>query len=395
MAAFQIQFQIFQPTDVEIGQHCGISNKPIVCQGKVRRNGDVVAVKNIKHVQQGELDILKLLQHDHVVRLLGTIESDGVVPTQLVLEYSPHGNLYEFLHTAIEFLPHFLSWCKQAACAVGYIHQQNISHRDIKSKTYLVFGDVIKLTDFGISKITNDITGTTHGGTILWMSPEVLGENDNVDHFKSDIYSLGIVLWELYHRRIPYDKWKLKDIIQHVINYKGNLEIDDGCDISGLLLSCWEYEPTQRPTADEILKSLNERGTSTYRYNRNSRQTGQNKFYKVEHVVELQTPEPAAHPQPTSVGPTTTEPRRDWQKEGRNQIRSQKRKENKHGKVTIYDREFKFRARMKLFKFYSTATDCTSGVNADAGGYKSLGGANEHAIENLINKLLAEKIISN
>ncbi|XP_033124929.1 mitogen-activated protein kinase kinase kinase 2-like [Anneissia japonica] len=262
MAAFQNPFQIFQPIDIEIIQHCGSSTKLSVFQGKVKSTGLAVAIKNITNVglRQQELDDLKRLQHDHVVRLLGTIDPGSGVPTELVLEYAPNGNLYEFLNTATESLPRYLTWCKQAVCAVRYIHQQNVAHRNIKSKKYLVFGDVIKLADVGLSKKTNDFTSeritSNLGSAVSWMSPEVMDENDNVDHFKSDIYSLGIVLWELHYRKKPYDKWKLKDIIKHVINCKGHPEIDNGCDIHELLLSCWKYEPNQRPTAEEILTSL-------------------------------------------------------------------------------------------------------------------------------------------
>ncbi|XP_033124928.1 mitogen-activated protein kinase kinase kinase 12-like [Anneissia japonica] len=442
-------FQIFELTDIEIGQHCGSSAKPTVFQGNVKRTGDVVAVKNITNVQQRGLDILKRLQHDHVVRLRGIIHRDEegsakefLGSTVLVLEYAPNGNLYEFLNTASEFLPHFQSWCKQAVCDVEYIHQQNISHRDIKSKNYLVFGDVIKLTDFGISKITNDITSTTHniGGTILWMAPEVMDENDKIDYFRSDIYSLGIVLWELYHRTMPYDKWKLKDIIKHVLNYKGHLEIDDGCDIREVLLSCLEYEPTERPTAKEILTPFNNNGgTSIVKNSKSWRRRGliglikptKDRYFLIlafaiillglvinaldpiannnvdtnKPIVDVQTEkipttQPATIPtenpttQPATIL-TTASPPRDWQKEGYKQINNQNGARNRRGTVRVYDRDFGYHAREEWFKHYSTATDIATGIKADAGGYGSRGGANEHAIENLINKLMARNIITN
>ncbi|XP_033124899.1 mitogen-activated protein kinase kinase kinase 12-like [Anneissia japonica] len=368
MAVSQVPFQIFQPQDLEIGQHC--STKPIVFQARMKSTGDTVAVKNVPNsdLRQQELEILKRLQHDHVVRLLGTIECGGVVPTELVLEYTSNGNLYEYLNTVTEFLPHYLTWCKQAVCAVAFIHEQNISHGDIKSKSYLVFGDSIKLTDFGLSKIKGDFTNLTQnlGGTILWMSPEVMDEVDNVDHFKSDIYSLGIVLWELYHRKKPYNKWKLKDIIKHVVVNKCHLEIDDECDIRELLLRSWENEPTQRPTAEEILTTLNsDQCASIIRKNKKPRPIGQrassqvfygywlipafvivllgfviNSFVPISSIdiinpsipdVQPPTPEP---PTPPATQPnTTTPPIRDWQKEGLRQMKIQNKKGNKRGTV--------------------------------------------------------------
>ncbi|XP_071963970.1 uncharacterized protein [Antedon mediterranea] len=253
-------FHIFQPDDIEIKHNLG--DKFNLSFGIVKITGESVAVKkNVTiGVQKRELDILKGLQHTNIVRLLGIIESEQHTSQGLVLEYAPNGSLYDFLHKKPRTQFDYLDWCKQAVRSVVYIHSKGISHRDIKSKNYLVFGDTIKLTDFGLSNFKLDVTSTTSRnvrGTIIWMSPEVMDEAEGVDYFKAEVYSLGIVLWELYYKRKPYEHLSMARITQHVLN-KGHPEMDDTCDVRlrDVMLNCWNYQPDQRPNAEQILTSL-------------------------------------------------------------------------------------------------------------------------------------------
>ncbi|XP_071963135.1 uncharacterized protein [Antedon mediterranea] len=92
---------------------------------------------------------------------------------------------------------------------------------------------------------------------------------------------------------------------------------------------------------------------------------------------------------------TPKAPSRDWQAEGLRRMRENDLKNNKRGTVKVYDREFKFEGGHEFWKYYSTATDVVTGTKAEAKGYQSMGGANEHSIENLIYKLMAKKSIKN
>jgi len=101
---------------------------------------------------------------------------------------------------------------KQMIDAVGYVHEKGFVHRDIKPSNFMLTkSGIIKLTDFGIAKNVDDsnmdYTGTGTGiqmGTPKYMSPEQVRSTKDVDH-KSDIYSLGVVLWEMVTGRVPYD----------------------------------------------------------------------------------------------------------------------------------------------------------------------------------------------
>ncbi|XP_071963159.1 uncharacterized protein [Antedon mediterranea] len=123
--------------------------------------------------------------------------------------------------------------------------------------------------------------------------------------------------------------------------------------------------------------------------------------------------EPVAQPvtEPTTkpVGATTeptkfilpltpTAPSRDWSAEGLRRMRENDLKKNMRGTVKVYDREFKFEGGHDVLSYpwyYSTATDIATGTKAEATGHQSMGGANAHAIDNLIYKLMEQNSIKN
>jgi serine/threonine protein kinase len=127
----------------------------------------------------------------------------------LVLEFVEGGNLQDFLSNFGGPLPHDLqlSFFLQAAKAINYLHaspSSPILHRDIKSPNFLVRDkSKLLLTDFGMSKATELTSQTTTIGTLRWAAPEVLSCNSNWSE-KADVYSLGMVFFEIVSREIPF-----------------------------------------------------------------------------------------------------------------------------------------------------------------------------------------------
>jgi uncharacterized protein (TIGR02145 family) len=151
------------------------------------------------------------LNHPNIVGVQDLIDESDFVAIEL--EYIEGETLKQYLErkgalpdAEIERL------IKQMWSAVSYIHQKGFVHRDIKPSNFMLTSSgVIKLTDFGIAKnmdgTNSDYTGTGTGmvlGTPKYMSPEQVRNTRDVNA-QSDIYSLGVVLWEMVTGRVPYD----------------------------------------------------------------------------------------------------------------------------------------------------------------------------------------------
>src|SRR5262249_41509438 len=120
------------------------------------------------------------------------------------------GSLYQLLRTGQD-LPWPIRF--QIALDVSYglrdLHERAILHRDLKSLNILLDDRLrAKLTDFGLAKLKQETAATKASeakGTPQWMAPELFEDEPQMTE-KSDVYSLGMVLWELASRQVPYAK---------------------------------------------------------------------------------------------------------------------------------------------------------------------------------------------
>ena len=145
---------------------------------------------------------------------------------------------------------------------LGYLHDQDIFHRDLKSQNVLLDENMrAKLTDFGMSKITGDTSKTmTKGvGTVCWMAPEIMESKEGKTRYtiKADVYSYGIILWELVAREEPY-----KELTQFTIPnavFRGERpKIPQDCPATyaSLMERCWAQRADARPTMAEVEEEL-------------------------------------------------------------------------------------------------------------------------------------------
>ena len=148
------------------------------------------------------------------------------------------------------------------AKGMNQLHSYNppIVHRDLKSPNLLVSLDwKIKIADFGLSRTMQGSFLSTQGviGTCQWMSPEVLMGGHNVTE-KSDVFSFGVILYEIVTRQKPWSHFQMPQQIAVQI-FKGHrLEMPDGVqpEILSLVKDCWQEDPTVRPSFTSILERL-------------------------------------------------------------------------------------------------------------------------------------------
>jgi hypothetical protein len=149
-----------------------------------------------------------------------------------------------------------------AARGMAYLHggKPPVLHRDLKSANLLLDESYnTKVCDFGLSRLkaqTRSMTGNC--GTVQWMAPEVLA-NRKYDE-KADVYSFGIILWELLARECPYEGMTAIQCALAVLNRDKRPEIPKWCPpgLHALIKACVKKEPSERPSFERIIDMLDD-----------------------------------------------------------------------------------------------------------------------------------------
>jgi serine/threonine protein kinase len=174
-------------------------------------NKEFVNNDNIRKRFLSEARNMARMSHPGIIKVTDLIDEGDIVA--FVMEYIEGETLKEYLDRKGKIQEvEIKSIFSQMLDAVGYVHEQNLVHRDIKPSNFMIAPNgSVKLLDFGIAKNTDpnsvEYTQTLPGaqmGTPMYMSPEQITETKNVTP-QSDIYSLGVVLWQLVTAEKPYD----------------------------------------------------------------------------------------------------------------------------------------------------------------------------------------------
>ena len=210
-----------------------------------------------------EIELALTLEHPNLVQTYGRVMVAEAQPA-MVMELMVGGTLAAFLHprgsSAVHQEPQLTPGLQHriahdVASGLGYLHSNRISHRDVKPCNVLLDGHInAKLCDFGVS--TRFGMERSAVGTLRYMAPEVVfGEYT----YKADVYSYGVLLWEVLHRAIPFGKQSGIEVMFKVHNASrpsiGPLPPE--LSTHGTLVSaCWEQAPVERPDFAEITRRL-------------------------------------------------------------------------------------------------------------------------------------------
>ncbi|KAL8255951.1 hypothetical protein R6Q59_031018 [Mikania micrantha] len=208
-----------------------------------------------------EVSLMKRLRHPNILLFMGAVTSPQCLC--IVTEFLPRGSLFRLLQrktTKFDWRRR-IHMAMDIARGMNYLHNCHppIIHRDLKSSNLLVDKNWnVKVGDFGLSRIKHEtyLATKTGKGTPQWMAPEVI-RNEQADE-KSDIYSFGVVLWELTTEKIPWGSLNSMQVIGAVGFMNQQLDIPKDVDPqwASLIESCCCSEPQFRPTFQEILDKL-------------------------------------------------------------------------------------------------------------------------------------------
>ncbi|XP_012889167.1 PREDICTED: proto-oncogene tyrosine-protein kinase receptor Ret [Dipodomys ordii] len=259
---------------------------------KGRAGYTTVAVKMLKENASpselrdllSEFNLLKQVNHPHVIKLYGACSQDG--PLLLIVEYAKYGSLRSFLRDSRKVGPSYvgsggsrnsssldhpderaltmgdlISFAWQISRGMQYLAEMKLVHRDLAARNILVAeGRKMKISDFGLSRDVYEedsyVKRSKGRIPVKWMAIESLF--DHIYTTQSDVWSFGVLLWEIVtlggnpYPGIPPER------LFNLLKTGHRMERPDNCseEMYSLMLQCWKQEPDKRPVFADISKDL-------------------------------------------------------------------------------------------------------------------------------------------
>lgn len=241
--------------------HGFYNEKPVAVKVIRQPDGDEneILASRLKKQFNREVTILSHLHHRNIVQLVAACISPPVFC--VITEYLSGGSLRSFLHKrdpGSVVLKEFVSMALHIARGMEYLHSQGVIHRDLKSENLLFTEDMcLKIVDFGIAceEVNCDYLNEDPG-TYRWMAPEMISHKPY--NRKVDVYSFGIVLWEIATGRIPYEDMTPVQAAFAVVHKNVRPKLPENCPLAmaKLIEMCWAQNPEKRPEFWYIVKIL-------------------------------------------------------------------------------------------------------------------------------------------
>ncbi|XP_042049804.1 serine/threonine-protein kinase EDR1-like [Salvia splendens] len=254
--------------DLVLGERIGLGSYGEVYHADW--NGTEVAVK--KFLDQDfsgaaldefkrEVRIMRRLRHPNVVLFMGAVTRPPNL--SIITEFLPRGSLYRIIHR-----PHCqidekrrIKMALDVAKGMNCLHTSipTIVHRDLKSPNLLVDNNWnVKVGDFGLSRLKHNtfLSSKSTAGTPEWMAPEVLRNEPSNE--KCDVYSFGIILWELATLKLPWSGMNPMQVVGAVGFQNRRLDIPKDVDplVGRIIWECWQTDPNLRPSFAQLCVAL-------------------------------------------------------------------------------------------------------------------------------------------
>jgi len=256
------EFEV-QHNDFELQKKIGTGGFADVFLGYQKSTQKVVAVKVLHNNEMNaqlfstfkrETEIQAKLKHFAILPFIGVCFTP---PYKIITEFMSGGCLFKRLRSKPALDP-----TKKTIIALGtamgleYMHKLSFIHRDIKSLNILLDADDFpKVCDFGMSRIQDNVmTGAV--GTVQWEAPEVI--NSDPYTAKCDVYSYGILLWELLTCDVPFRGLNQMQVAMSVLSNQTRPMVPNDCPpkLSKFIKKCWDTDPNYRPDFSTIVRVI-------------------------------------------------------------------------------------------------------------------------------------------
>ena len=271
---------------------------------------DAERLRKRKELCQEVATLLLMLPHTNLIQVKGIVSRPADQPLLLIMELAERGSVFSLMRRRktrqevealgsdplelpdVPPMATALAWAADSARGMEWIHSQSVLHRDLKSLNLVVTKEgVVKVTDFGLAKLRDrnaeeTLALTRQAGTLQWMAPEVIQQSEStprsLEYGKpADVFSFGVILWELRSAEIPYKCIKGASIdaaIGIAVCVEGkrpdSYPLSDGLawpraavgrgvagdctppEYVALMRECWTSEPRDRPSFSEVLARL-------------------------------------------------------------------------------------------------------------------------------------------
>lgn len=200
-----------------------------------------------------EIQLHSTFDHQNIIRFVDFIETKSEV--YIFIEFAKNGDLFTYKSENLCSTFHLTRFFYETCLAIQYLHQKNVMHRDLKPENILLDDKLtIKVCDFGWStEYFDNVPRETLCGTSEYMAPEILLRKRQTK--KTDIWALGILLYELFHGYAPFRGHRVDSVLAQISKNSLSIKNSLNSNISELIVKLLKFYPNDRLDIEQILES--------------------------------------------------------------------------------------------------------------------------------------------